>query len=170
MAGVRMRPAVEADIPAIAALERRPENRCLVSAWTEAQHRHALAGPDARYLVAESGDGQFSGYAVLLGVVSPHRSIELKRIVVSQPGSGVGGAMLRAILALAFGALQAHRVWLDVFATNTRARRIYERLGFQREGVLREAALVDDSYHDLILMSLLDREYAAQHGAHTARD
>jgi diamine N-acetyltransferase len=162
MAGMKLRLACADDVPAVAALEQRPENRAFVSAWSEERHRQMLTTADARYLAAEREDGRFAGYAILLGLESEHRSIELKRIVVSEPGRGVGAWMLHAILAMAFGELQAHRVWLDVFETNTRAQRIYEKLGFRRDGLLREAALVDGKYHSLILMSLLDREYAAQ--------
>jgi diamine N-acetyltransferase len=162
MARMKLRLARADDVPAIAALEQRPENRTFVSAWKEEKHRQMLASADARYLVAERDDGQFAGYAILLGLESEHRSIELKRIVVSEPGRGVGAWMLHAILAMAFGELQAHRVWLDVFETNTRAQQIYEKLGFRRDGLLREAAVVDGKYHSLILMSLLDREYAGQ--------
>jgi diamine N-acetyltransferase len=162
MAGMKLRPACPEDVPAIAALEQRPEYRTLVGAWTEPMHLETLASADARYLVAEQDDGRFAGYAILLGLASEHRSIELKRIVVRSPGAGAGGWMLRAILAIAFGELQAHRVWLDVFESNARAQHVYENLGFRREGLLREAVLKDGAYRSLILMSLLDREYGAQ--------
>jgi diamine N-acetyltransferase len=57
---------------------------------------------------------------------------------------------------------RAHRLWLDVFDTNARARRVYEAYGFREEGAMREAILRDGEYHTLVLMSLLDREYTAR--------
>jgi diamine N-acetyltransferase len=156
-----LRPALPDDIPAILALEHIAANREFVSAWSEEKHTRMLATADSRYLVAET-HGQFAGYAILLGLESEHRAIELRRILVAHPGTGIGRWMLRSILALAFNELAAHRIWLDVFETNTRAQHVYETLGFRRDGLLREAALVDGAWRSLILMSLLDREYAAQ--------
>jgi RimJ/RimL family protein N-acetyltransferase len=53
----------------------------------------------------------------------------------------------------------AHRLWLDVFVTNTRARRLYASLGFREEGLLRDAILRDGEFHSQVLMSLLEHEY-----------
>jgi len=46
-----------------------------------------------------------------------------------------------------------------VFDDNTRARHLYESLGFQYEGVLRDAARREDSWRNLRLMSILESEY-----------
>lgn len=47
------------------------------------------------------------------------------------------------------------RIELEVFASNTRAIRLYERLGFAHEGVKRNARNLDGAYDDLVLMALL---------------
>jgi RimJ/RimL family protein N-acetyltransferase len=70
--------------------------------------------------------------------------------------------LLEHVMSRAFVHHRAHRLWLDVFDTNTRARRVYEAYGFREEGVMREAVLRDGEYHTLVLMSLLDREYTAR--------
>jgi diamine N-acetyltransferase len=69
--------------------------------------------------------------------------------------------MLAGILDYVFQELKAHRLWLDVFETNKRAQHVYERLGFRREGILREAIFRDGEFHTQVLMSILDREYEA---------
>ena len=43
--------------------------------------------------------------------------------------------------ASAFGQLRLERIWLDVYAFNPRARRVYERLGFVHEGDVAPRAL-----------------------------
>jgi len=154
-----LRPARPEDVPQIMALERLPEFREFVGKWPEEQHREAMAGADARYFVAIDSEA-ICGFAILLGIVSGYRSIELKRIVVATPDRGLGRQILREIMRIAFDELGAHRLWLDVFENNARARHLYESLGFVREGVLREAIYRDERYDSLILMSLLDREYA----------
>ena len=47
------------------------------------------------------------------------------------------------------------RIELEVFASNTRAISLYERLGFAHEGVKRKARKLDGAYDDLVLMALL---------------
>lgn len=49
-----------------------------------------------------------------------------------------------------------HRIELTVVADNHRAVHLYEKVGFQREGVKRENYLGEDgTYHDEIIMGLL---------------
>jgi ribosomal-protein-serine acetyltransferase len=70
------------------------------------------------------------------------------------------GLMTRAVEALvdhAFGELGLHRVEIRAAAANRRSRAIPERLGFEQEGVLREAERVGDSYQDLVVYGLLSR-------------
>jgi len=161
MANMRLRLARVEDIPSIAAMERVPEYRTFVGNWTEDEHRERMASIDCRYFVAESGFGELAGFAILRGLASPHRSVRLQRIVVANSDRGVGRIMLRSILDYVFQELKAHRLWLDVFETNTRAQHVYESLGFHREGILREAIFRDGEYHTQLLMSILDREYEA---------
>jgi diamine N-acetyltransferase len=149
------------EIPRIMAMERIPEYRAFVGNWAEEEHRARMAGEDCRYFVAESEKKELAGFAILRDVTSAHRSIQLQRIVVADPGHGIGRQMLAGILDYVFQELKAHRLWLDVFETNKRAQHVYERLGFRREGILREAIFRDGEFHTQVLMSILDREYEA---------
>ncbi|MGW4923037.1 GNAT family N-acetyltransferase [Streptomyces sp. NB004] len=54
-----------------------------------------------------------------------------------------------------------HRVQLEVYAHNARARHVYEKAGFVVEGVRREAALRDGVWVDDVLMAVLEHEWAA---------
>ena len=172
-----IRPATPADIPAILAIEHLPQYRAFVGRWDAERHHAALTGPDARYFVMESDPGEsasgasesgekaignIDAYAILRGFAeSPLSNIELKRIAVRTPERGLGRKFLSDLIRIVFDEHHAHRLFLDVFESNTRARHLYESLGFVYEGTLREAALVDGKYHSLRLMSLLDREYQA---------
>ena len=48
-----------------------------------------------------------------------------------------------------------HRVELDVYAFNERARRAYERCGFVVEGRLRDALRWDGEWHDALVMAVV---------------
>jgi diamine N-acetyltransferase len=157
-----IRTAGPSDIPHIVAIEQIPEFRSYIGAWTGEEHRRALANPDTEYLVAPGQNGTVEAFAILQGIQSEHHSIHLKRIAVRMPNRGLGRVVLEYAMSRAFQHHRAHRFWLDVFETNVRARRIYEAYGFHYDGVLREAILLDDEYHTLALMSLLDREYTAR--------
>lgn len=74
-------------------------------------------------------------------------------------GKGYGSAALLMALKYAFRELGLHKVSLRVFQTNKRAIKSYVRCGFKKEGVEREQVFKDGKFHDLFVMSILDREY-----------
>jgi RimJ/RimL family protein N-acetyltransferase len=61
-------------------------------------------------------------------------SAELRRIVVSAPGRGVGTAVVGLVRELCKRDLGRQRVWLEVFESNERALHVYESCGFLRFG------------------------------------
>lgn len=76
-------------------------------------------------------------------------------------GHGYGSDMLRAVLAFGFGSLRLERIWLDVFDFNRGARRVYERVGFVHEGVLRHAIYREGRFADVHRMAILADEWRA---------
>jgi diamine N-acetyltransferase len=157
-----IRAALPEEIPEIVSIEQIPKYRLCIGTWSAEEHLRAIADPDNEYFVASNEDGAIDGFAILQGIQSEHRSVHLKRIAVRTPKRGCGRLLLEYVMSRAFLQHHAHRFWLDVFETNTRARSIYESYGFRYDGVLREAILRDGEYHTLALMSLLDREYTAR--------
>jgi diamine N-acetyltransferase len=156
---MRFREATSADIPQICALERLPEFRTMVGSWPQEQHMRMLGDPGAVYIVAEDQQGQIAAFAILQGLRSEHKSVELKRLVAGVPNQGTGRKLLTEVADRAFGKHRAHRLFLDVFVINDRARHVYETFGFRKEGIMRDAIYRDGAYHSLVLMSLLESEY-----------
>lgn len=74
-------------------------------------------------------------------------------------GMGFGTEATELILQYSFQILNLHRVTLHVFEYNPRAIHIYEKLGFKKEGILREETFWDGKYHDTIVMGLLREEW-----------
>jgi ribosomal protein S18 acetylase RimI-like enzyme len=69
-------------------------------------------------------------------------------------GRGLGERLALATIDAA-RARGVERVELEVFASNTRAIRLYERLGFAHEGVRLRARKLDGGYEDNVLMALV---------------
>ncbi len=80
-----------------------------------------------------------------MGVLSPYR------------GQGLGRRLIAAALDAARRAGFV-RVELIAFAKNRRAIALYESVGFRREGVMRDAVLIDGAYDDAIAMALIFEE------------
>ncbi len=72
---------------------------------------------------------------------------------------GIVTRCCRSMLDYAFGEMAMHRVEIRCATHNERSCAIPARLGFTREGVLREAEWVRDSYHDLVIWSMLAGEW-----------
>ena len=121
-----------------------------------------LSSPSHAYRLGVGESGVVEAFAILRGLGDPHANLYLKRIAVARPGQGVGTAFLSLVLDEAFGPMGAERFHLDCFADNVRAQRAYEKLGFTRDGVLRQAyRLADGTRTDLIMMAILKSEWEA---------
>jgi RimJ/RimL family protein N-acetyltransferase len=74
---------------------------------------------------------------------------------------GYGSEATALLVRHAFDTLNLNRVWLHVFEENTRAIRTYEKVGFRREGVLRQDHYRDGRYGNTLVMGLLREEWEA---------
>lgn len=121
-----IRPAVAADVPAVAALER---DNLGVDAWPEGLVAEGLLGnlPTVSYLVAEV-DGVLVGHAVASVVAD---IAELQRIAVdpAHRRTGLASALLDAVIDAARGG-GADRLLLEVREDNAGALAFYAARGF----------------------------------------
>ncbi len=160
-----IRAAAPVDLTAIMAIERTPGFERFVGRSPEDEHRAMMASPNYAYFVGAAGDSAIVAFAILRDLEDAHGNLYLRRIAVARPGEGLGGAFLGLIVAWAFTHTAAHRFWLDCFTDNARALRVYEKLGFSREGVLRESyRAADGSRHDRFMMALTRPQWMATAG------
>jgi RimJ/RimL family protein N-acetyltransferase len=172
---IRLRPTMLSDLEYVTSVENDSHNLPFITPWERTQHEGAVRFPDFRHFIVEVGPAiESAGFVILQGCRNPHRSVELKRIVLQPKGRGYGRACVRLLKLMAFRDLRAHRFWLDVKSLNARALRLYESEGFVEEGRLRESVRVTidgmgpeggagaAGYDSLIVMSMLDREYHAR--------
>lgn len=158
---VRLRPTMQSDLEFVLSLEHDPENLPYITPWERIQHEAAIRFPDFRHFVIETGPQlEAGGFLILIGCRNQHQSIELKRMVVRDKNQGYGRAALRVVKKIAFDDLGAHRLWLDVKKRNTRAKALYDSEGFTFEGELREAVKVQGGFDSLLVLSMLQSEYA----------
>ncbi len=156
---IQQRLATPQDVDFFLQQEAREDYRSLIFQSSREEHTRSLTDPNKQYLVFETAQSELIGYTILLDVQSPHRSLNLARIVIAQPNQGYGKQALRLILKQVFETHQAHRLWLDVFEHNRRAQRVYQAVGFRPEGMLREVIKREDRYESQIIMSMLEQEY-----------
>jgi RimJ/RimL family protein N-acetyltransferase len=79
-------------------------------------------------------------------------------------GKGLGTEAIRAVAEFAFDTLGLHKLSTRVLAYNLRAIRAYEHVGFVREGLERESALIGGTWHDDVIVGLLKRDFDALRG------
>jgi RimJ/RimL family protein N-acetyltransferase len=159
-ATVAIRPAGEIDLPFIVRIERLPGYEELTARWTHEEHSAAYRRPDTRYLIGHDGAGKPFGFVILQPFDDLHEGTKIKRIAVEQPGYGFGRALMAEALSWVFQRAKTPRVWLDVFAHNSRAIAAYRAVGMRTDGVLRAAYQLPDGRRvDRHLMSLLRDEW-----------
>ena len=155
--------ATEEDIPAIMTIERSPGFDSLVGRWSAEEHAAEMAKPSARYFIMRDGD-QTAGFVMIQRLGEGHDKVHLRRIAVATPGQGIGTRLINGVLDWLYTETGVNRIDLDVYVENERAKRSYEKAGFQVEGRLRDYHRNDDgTYRDMWLMSILRRDWAKRH-------
>jgi RimJ/RimL family protein N-acetyltransferase len=150
----------DADIAFVMATERLDGYDQLVGRWDDARHRSALADGRHAYFIARQ-QAQPIGFAIVRDWASAERVAHIKRIAVCRRGVGHGKALLTALVARIFSDTDAYRIWLGVFPENLAARRTYEAVGFQAEGVARGNAFFGGLHRDELVMALLRPDWPA---------
>lgn len=74
-------------------------------------------------------------------------------------GKGIMTRCARSVLGFAFTRMELHRVEATVTPTNIGSLQVLRKLGFKKEGVLREQKLLHGKFHDAVMLSLLQKEY-----------
>ena len=80
-------------------------------------------------------------------------------------GQGLMTACCRALIRYFFETLQLNRINIPVAVENHKSRAIPERLGFQQDGILRDAEWLYDHFVDHVVYTLLRRDYLAMDDA-----
>lgn len=91
-----------------------------------------------------------------------HRNAGLSiELLNTYQGKGYGSEAIFWALNWAFQIAGLHRISINCFSWNSGAERLYERLGFVREGRKREVFWFDGGWGDLVEFAILEGEWRA---------
>lgn len=175
---VVLRPFRDGDLPALRAVLLDPEARVLTGSVHDESTAQEPEHPDEEesllrwystrndqvdrldLAVADKATGECVGEVVLNQWDPGNESCNF-RVFLGPRGRdrGFGTEATRLIVGYGFEHLGLHRISLEVYAFNPRARRVYEKVGFRAEGVLRESLRYNGQWVDATIMSILAPEW-----------
>jgi RimJ/RimL family protein N-acetyltransferase len=120
----------------------------------------AEQGTGARLAVDRLSDGAFLGWCGLTRWNPDFRSASLGYCFAEAAwGRGYATETARAVLGWAYDTLDLNRVQAETDTRNLASARVLEKLGFLREGTLREDCVVDGEVSDSWVFGLLRRDW-----------
>lgn len=167
-ANVTLRDATPLDVPARFALGNTPEIQAMFGAdpaavrdiTPEAAEAWVQSHIDDPHAWVIEVDGALIGGIRLYGINYSDKRAQLAIGIIDPAalGKGLGTQAMRLLAAHAFDTLGLHRLGCRVLDFNARAIAAYEKVGFVVEGREREAALIAGTWHDDLILGLLDRD------------
>lgn len=77
-------------------------------------------------------------------------------IIPPAQGKGYAYGVLKESMDYLFNDLSLHRIWLFVMENNKPAIKLYEKLGFKKEGVQKDAVFRDGEYKNYLMMGVIE--------------
>ena len=163
---IRLEPLAESHLEAVAAVVDDPDvqrftrvpvpaPRDYARSWLARYEEGRRDGSREAFAIVDA-EGEFVGLALAPRIDREAREVELGYIVApSARGRGVATGGLRLLTDWAFGELGALRIELLIDVDNEPSKRVAERSGYVREGVLRSTYLKQDLRSDTEIWSRL---------------
>jgi [ribosomal protein S5]-alanine N-acetyltransferase len=168
---LRLRPFVDADADDLFALQSDADvlrfwdsppwtDRTSVDRFMAGCRRMSEDGSGARVAIERTSDQTFVGWCTFNSWNPDFRSASLG-FCLNQPAWGYGYATEagRVLLRWAFDTLDLNRVQSETDTRNAASARVLEKLGFVREGTLREDCIVNGDVSDSWVYGLLRRDW-----------
>lgn len=167
---LRLRPYLDSDVTALFALYGDPEVTRYWShpAWTDPAQAHlylSLRKDEATsfvhaWAIADRESNELMGALTFFSISGTHARAEVGYSLLSKlQGRGFGTEALNAALKYGFDTLNLYRIEADVDPRNTGSLKLLEKLGFQREGFLRQRWRVNGEVCDSVLYGLLKEDF-----------
>ncbi|SFC77030.1 Protein N-acetyltransferase, RimJ/RimL family [Nocardioides terrae] len=168
---LRLRPVTEADADDLFALHSDAHvlrywdsppwtDRARAERFLAVSRQIAEDGTGSRVVIERASDGAFVGWITVWGWNPDHRSASLGYCLAEAAwGQGYATEAARAVLQWAFDTLDLNRVQAETDTRNLASARVLEKLGFVREGTLRENCIVNGDVSDSWVFGLLARDW-----------
>lgn len=168
-----LRPLQESDVDALFAIHSDPEVMRYWSTpeWTDSAPAQVIIDRDLaqtskdhlRLGIAVAQSGALIGTCTLFSINAACRRAEVGYALGSAAwGQGYMHEALTALIGYGFGTLNLNRIEADIDPRNAGSAKTLERLGFLKEGYLRERWIVGDEISDTTLYGLLHRDWKAE--------
>jgi RimJ/RimL family protein N-acetyltransferase len=135
--------------------------RPLLAGSEHSRYRVTEPSPEqAPFSVVELATGTLAGTAGLWGIDAHNRSAHLGLgLRPACRGKGLGTDIVRVLCHYGFTVLGLHRLQIETLADNYAMLKAAERVGFTREGLVRDAAWVMGEFADEVVLGLLADEW-----------
>ncbi|MBE8146162.1 GNAT family N-acetyltransferase [Brevibacterium casei] len=135
-------------------------DRTMIDRFLAGCQTMADEGTGARVAVERAEDSSFIGWCTFDSFNPDFRGGSLGYCFTEESwGHGYATEAARAVLSWAFEAFDLNRVQAEADTRNAASARVLEKLGFRREGTLREDCIVDGVVSDSWVFGLLRREW-----------
>ena len=171
---VNLRPLERDDLGLLVAWRNDPEIRerffstfPFSKSGQDAWFSNLLTRDDKRMLIIETKEGRPIGTIGMDHIDFKNQRAEFGNLLIGESeylGKNLATDGTLALLKFAFQEMNLNRVYLEVYADNDRARRLYDKCGFKVEGVLRQAYYHQGRFQDTVLMSVLRDEFRQPYG------
>ena len=86
-----------------------------------------------------------------------HRKAELRILIGEREclEKGIGTEAIQLLCQYGFNDMKLHKIYAYVHATNPRARRAFEKAGFEVEGVLKDDRCIEGQFTNVYLLGKL---------------
>lgn len=155
----------ERDLPTIMEWRNHPKiNQYMFSQHliTEEEHRNwfdsSLNNALRKLFIYQAGDAKL-GFVQFQQRAAGSGVLEWGFYISPDAEKGTGSRMASLALAQAFNDLDAMKVYGEVLSFNMSSIKLHERLGFKREGILRQQHLLNETYYDIHCYGLLRSEW-----------
>ncbi len=170
---VTLRNFEEVDLEIVADWRNNPEifktffsyNFIIKSKQREWYHSLILKKEKILFIIEENVSHEKIGMIGLDNIDFKNQQAEFGNLIIgneSYLGKGYAKEASVSLLNYCFEELNLNRVYLKVFEFNNRAIKLYEKCGFKIEGKLRESHFSQGKFQNILIMSILRKEFVVK--------